>query len=512
MKKILFLPLLLITSLTGCNKSIPTKFDINEFYTDLEVKNYQVSDGELTQIFYDENTLIYQIKDQVDAGVVKMNQGIFEIHKTTSGEYETHGMITANTDLDILDGCNNFHNFAHIRPNEWKYSEEDNTYSLPTKLTYGVLVYTGYFSINDKEDISDIILAKEKEHEYKIDVKYKPDAKKIGKVDYTITFDHLNTNSNAKLKDFTTNTVVTKPTTWNEYQLSAFTQYGFSDIPYLNSFTIGLQLHFIKISGYSSGGYALVAYDCMSDVSKENSIKEELIQLGFTQKKEKVFYKETSTPNLNLNIQYGFITHDEIEIMVRHGEISEGNLLAYPNGYMQLFFSYALGEVDVTFEELNEKLTTSMNLPQIDDSVDYVSKISMLEYKDTLNNEAMNNPEFVEIFKEKGLEPGPIYDEMVSYYFYIEKESDAIAYLDSYCKVIEESGYEVNGTKGQSIAEREGRCVEYYALDETSNAPKYVVDIYLYDSSQSGDFEWTGVAEIILTKYTDLGIALYYLD
>ena len=59
---------------------------------------------------------------------------------------------------------------------------------------------------------------------------------------------------------------------------------------------------------------------------------------------------------LNLNIQYGFITHDEIEIMVRHGEISEGNLLAYPNGYMQLFFSYALGEVDVTFEDLNEKL------------------------------------------------------------------------------------------------------------------------------------------------------------
>ena len=509
MKKILFLPLLLISSLSSCGNSTPTKFDIKDFYSDLEVKNYQVSDGELTQIFYDEDTLIYQIKDQVDTGVVKMNQGIFEIHKTTAGEYETHGMITANTDLDILDGCNNFHNFANIKSSSWKYNQESNNYSLSVRSNYGILVYTGYFSPNDSNSIDKIFLSKVKNHEYKVDVKYKTTAKSAGKVDYTITFDHFNVNVNEKLKEFTTNTTVTKPTDWNEYQLSAFNQYGFTDIPYLDSYTIGLKLVFVKISDYASGGYACIAYDFMSSPSKENSIKEELTQLGFTQKGDRSFYKETETPNYNLNIQFRYILYEEIELMVQRGEASPGDLLAYPNGYMQLLFAYALGEIEVTFEELNDALTSTMNLPKIDDTVSFVSQISMIDYKEALNSQALNE---LEIFEDKGLEPGPIYDEMVSFYLYIEQESDAISYLDSYCDLIEESGYLVNGEEDKSIAERDGKCVEYYVLDEATGAPRYIVDIYLYNSAQVDEFEWDGVTEIILTKYTDLGIALYYSE
>ena len=512
MKKIFLLPLLLISTLVGCNQNTgPTKFEIDEFYHDLEIKNFRVSDGELTQIFYDENTLIYQISGQPDTGVVKMNQGIFEIYKKSDGNYDTHGMITANTTLDILDGCNNFHDFAHITKGEWTYLEESNSYKLKVGLAYGILIYTGYFAQADKEYIDTVTLSKVQNHEYNIDVKYIESAKKsLGKVDYTIHYDRYRANVNEKLKNFIENTTVIPQMTWNSYQALALETYGFTDVPFLQSFTIGLKLHFTQIAGYASGGYACIVYDCMSNASKESNIASELLELGFTQRSTKSFYKATSTTGINLNIQFAFITHEEIEVMVEHGEATEGDLLAYPNGYMQLLYAYSFGEVETSISELNSTFTTSMLLPSLSE-YSKISKLTEIDYKDAFNTAAVTDEEYIAMFKELGLEPGPIYDEIASIYFYIESEVDAVNYIDQYRELIEAGDYILNGEPGQSIKDMTGRCAEYY-LNNDNDLPQYVLDIYLYDSSQSGDFEWNGVVEMVITKYTDLGLALFFAD
>ena len=510
MKKLIVLPLLL-TVLAGCNPQ-DNKFEIKDFYNDLEVKNYTVSDNETTQIFYSDDALIYEKINQVNTGVVKMKQGIFEIHETSLGEYETHGMITPNTELSLFDGCNNFYDFSYIPQTKW--TKNKKTYVLrPTASNFSVLIYTGYFASNDKDYISEIVLSKKKAHEYVIDVNYKQSAldAKI-RENYQIVFNNFKKNKNEKLDNYIKSTTVTAQTGWNEYQLSALNTYGFNDLPFLSSYTIGMKLSFIRISGYASGGYACILYDCMSDVSKENSIASELEGLGFVKKGNKSYRKASTLPNLDFNATYSFITHEEIEKMVSQGEASEGDLLAYPNGYMQILFAYSFSEEEITLDNLNNVLTSSMELGEMEPS-SYINKITHIDYKDALNEEAVTDEEYIAMFEELGVEPGPLYDELASYYLYIDNENDAVSYIDNYRTSIKEAGYFFNNVnegdkESMSIKDMTSRCVEYYKYDGVHSMPKYVIDIYLFNSGE-GDFSWNGVVEIVITKYTDLGILLY---
>lgn len=512
MKKLLFIPLLVVP-LFACqpHSSKVEKFDIQDFFTDLESKNYRVHDEELTQIFYDENTLIYQSIGQVDTGVVKLQQGIFEIHMTSTGEYETHGMITSNTELDILDGCSNFHDITYLPSMYWIYNSKANNYSLSiNSRTYNILRYTGFFASNDQNKIESVTLAKTNVHEYKMDVKYRSSVIETEKKsNYSIVLDKYQENKNEVLEEFVKTAVISPQTKWNEYQLSAFNTYGLTDVPFLNAYTLGIKLSFVTISAYASGGYACILYDCMSDVSKEQDIENELLELDYQKKAERVFYKESSIPNYNFNIQYQFISYEEIVKMVNNQEASEGDLLAYPNGYMQILFSYSFGEVDTTLEEINNVLNNSMSSPAISNE-SYISKVTQIDYKDGYNQEAMTNEEYIAMFEEIGREPGPIYDEMRSIYIYIEDMDNAVTLIDNYREALKSTEYLSEQDVNTSIKDLEYRCVEYYLLDENGAASSSVIDIYLYNSSSSSDFEYSGVLEIVLTKYTELGMALFY--
>ena len=511
MKKIFLLPLLAI-SLVACNKA-PTylKFEIKDFYAELDTRNFTASDGETTQIFYHENAIMYKATGQVDYGVVKMkDQGIFEIHETSVGEYESHGMITPNTDLDILDGCNNIHDIVAISANKWKLNG-DNSYTIkPSANVYNVLIYTGYFLSDDRTKIKEILLKKTKAEEYRIDVVY-TESKSLN---YSITINNFGKNSNQKLDEFINNTTIQAQTEWNEYQLSAFEAFGLQDVPFLEAYTIGLKLYFQRVSSYASGGYICILYDCMSNVSKEADIANELVELGYTLKGDKYYAKETETLGVFFGVQYAFISYEEIEEMVERGETSPGNLLAYPTGYMQIVFAYSFEERGSSFEELNNVLSSSMHLPAFNEA-SYVKKITALDYKDSFNTAILEDEEYLEIFASLGLEPGPIYDEYISFFFYIDGASDATTFLDNYRASLYGSGYLFNqvndyDVESKSIAEMSTKCVEYYKNASGTNKPQYVLDMYLYDSSQSGDFDYNGVVEIVLTKYTDLGVQVIY--
>lgn len=503
-KSLTILPLFLLT-LGACNVTptkVDTSFKIDEFYNDLERKNYTISDGELTQIFYNENALLYRVIDQVDTAVVKMRQGIFEIHKTENS-FEPHGMLTPNTDLDLLDGCSNFHDISSIGKGQWKYDKESDTYTLkPTSFTYETLSYTGYFSAPDYSYIRDIVLSKTNKHEYKLDVHYKTSAKKE---DYTITFTHYGENVNHELMEYISNTTLTPQTDWNSYQLSALETYGFSNVPYLSSFTLGFKMYFMNFSGYASGGYACMVYDCMSDASMVEGIGEELISLGFEKESNNRYTIDSETVGLKLSVTYAYISHEEIEVMVAHKEANKGDLLAYPNGYMQYLFAYSFAEVETDFTSLNDVMMNSMSLPSLVEE-SFISKVTSISYKESFNNVAVTDEDYLAMFNELGYEPGPLYEELSSYYFYIESEEDAISYIDKYLSKIDES-YICTGDRDISISEETSRSKEFYMLED--DMVKYIVDVYLYDSSSSGDLLFPGVVEILITKYTELGAMFF---
>ncbi len=514
MKKIILLPILL-TLLSGCSGGSST-FKIESFYTDLEARNYVTYDGELKQIFYDENMIMFNAPNQVNYGVVKMSQGIFEIHETSDGSYETHGMLTPNVELDILDGCHNFHNIAYIAKSQWTYDSANKEYNLKiSKKNYSTLSYTGYFSNDDYNSIKNISLKRIKTHEYQVDVIYKDG---VSKENYSITLNNYKKNTNSELKEFITNTVVSPQTDWNDYQKSALEVYGLNDIPFLSSYTIGFFMYFQRIATYSSGGYACIVYDYMSSQEKEEDIAKELEDLHFLPDGEKKYYKPSSDiPGLNLNVEYAFISYEELEYMAERGEISPGNLLAYPYGYMQLLFAYSFGEIEISLADLNTVLLDKMALSPLDNTVSFINKITTVDYKDSVNEAAMNDEEYLEMFEELGLEPGPLYEELASYYLYIDLENDAVSYIDNYRESIRNSGYiySNNGAASDndslSIKDMSSKMVEYYKVSK-DGLPEYTIDIYLYDSSSPDNLNYDGVVEIVLSRYTELGLAFFFAE
>lgn len=505
-KKLLFLFPLLIPVLTGCKNDI--NFKIEDFYSDLEARNYTVSDGEITQKFYHENAIMFINKGQVNTGVVKLNQGIFEIYENSDG-YHTHGMITSNTTLDILDGCNNFHDLSYISLSNWEKLSSD-TYRLKlTKNVSNILPYTGYFLADDWSSIDRITLTKTDNHAYSLSFKY---IKERSKDNYSVKLTNYKKNKNKKLDDFISSTVVSKQTEWNEYQLSALNRYGLSDVPFLSSYSLGMKLNFAALPGSLEG--ICFVYDCLPLSVDMSNIGSELISLGFEKDSESRYHLNTPITGLALNLEYHYVTYSEIEEMVRQGYASEGDLLAYPDGYIQYVFSHGSVEVTSSISEINSKYMSTLGLSDFKEE-SYISKVGYTDYKDMFNEQAMTDPEYLEMFELIGEEPGPIYESYASIYLYIESIDDAVSYIDSYRTSLESNGYIFSSpydedSKDKSIIDLVTKSAAYYhPYSDSSDIPLSNIYFYLYDSSSS-EHGYDGVIEIVVEKYTELGIKLFY--
>lgn len=507
-KKLLFLFPLLMSVLTGCKPDI--NFKIEDFYTDLESRNYTVSDGEITQKFYSENAIMFINKGQVNTGVVKLNQGIFEIYESSEG-YQTHGMITANTTLDILDGCHNFHYLSYISITNWEKLSSD-TYRLRlTKNVSRILPYTGYFLADDWTSIDRITLTKTDNHAYSLSFKY---IKSRSKDNYSVKLSNYKKNKNAKLDDFISTAVVTKQSEWNEYQLSALNNYGLSDVPFLSSYSLGMKLNFLAFPGSIEG--ICFIYDCLPLSVDMSKIGDELISKGFEKDSDYRYHLNTEVIGVALNLEYHYVTYSEIEEMVIQGYASEGDLLAYPDGYIQYVYSHGTVEVTSSISEINSKYMSTLGLSDfVDES--YISKVGYTDYKDMLNNAAMSDPEFLEMFEYIGEEPGPIYESYASIYLYIESIDDAVSYIDSYRTSLESNGYIFSSpyeedNKDKSIIDLVSKSAGYYhPYLDNSEIPLSNIYFYLYDSSSS-EHSYNGVVEIVVEKYTELGIKLFYAE
>lgn len=492
--------------------SCDSSFKIDDFYSDLDSRNYTVSDNELTQRFIGENIVMFDAINQISTGVVKMSQGIFEIYQTSNGDYAPHGMITSNTELDILDGCNNFHDLTYIPRDYWTFVDE-NTYKLTLNSgTFNVLASTRYFNLNDKDSIKEVSLKRVEKHTYDLSFTYKSSS---SDKDYVVSLTNYGQNHDEKLENYVKNTIVNKQTNWNDYQMSALTNYGYEEVPFLSSLTLGMKLLFLSVPGYYGGGYVLFIYDCLGSASQINDIKTELTSLGFHKRSERVFYKETNVAGYTLNCEFAYISYEEIKVMVEHGEASEGDLLAYPTGYTQLVFSYGIAEQEVSLDVINDKFTNHMELSPLEDA-SFINKIMMVDYTESYNDIAIHDEEYLEMFHEMGLEPGPIYEEMCSIYLYIDKESDAANYIDTYRNTFKDNGYKFyslyeEDTEEKSIVDMTFNCVQYNkTISDTNLNPVASIDIYMFDSTTTLDYSYDGVVEIVISRYTELGIEFFY--
>ena len=497
--------LLSFSGLTGCSNNKPSsedlpKMDLDYFYSSIEGMNFSVNDNEYEQIFYSHDAMIQNITGQRQTGIVRLkDQGIFEIHTLDNGEFETHGMLSPNFELEYTDFLNNFYRIKYLDKSNWRTKEDGYTLPIVTG-AYSNLTETGYFVKDEEGLIENIKLtADETKREFYINVKYEETAKKE---DFILTIKDIGNCKNEKLENYVKTALITRQTDWNDYQMSAIKAYGFWDVPYFQAFTKGLKLYFQSYAAYGSGGYIFLAFDYMSDKNKETEYARELQLLGYTRDSTlegdgvNAFVQE-ETPGYNRVISFKYIPVEEIDSYER---------VAFPYGYMQVSYNYALSERTSSVQETDE-LLNSVDLPSISDPDLNIKKVTIIDYKKMMNDEAMSE-ENIAIFEEAGIEPGPVYDIYCSIFFYIDKKADAIAFIDDYMESIDRKIYRPTELfdDGDSIEDIYMNSAEYYHVD-FKGRPESVIDIYLNDSSYQ---TWTGVVEFVITKYTETGKRLFF--
>ena len=479
-----------------------SKFEIQEFYDVLSSLNFKADDGEIAQSFYGPDAMTFDIEDQIETGIIRNEQGIFQVYKTNSG-YKSQGMLSPNNSLKITGFINSIFDITYIDIDDWEYSSQDNCYSLfPSQGdidNYEILVGTGYFYSRDEEDVDAVNIKKNSESTYVIEVIYSEDTL-TGHESFNVDITDIGSSNNAVLEAFR-QTRIEPHTSWDEYQISALEYYGFEEAPFLSSYTLGLMITFQRVDGYVVGGSVLIAYDCMSSYEKETTIIDELVELGYHDEtiegSLEHYYTKEKEPGINSTIEFRFVSVEEIDAY---------NRVAYPNGYMQVVYGHALKSEETDNADLNDKLT-SMGLPSFNGGTT-VTKFETIDYTSRINEEISTSEEGLEIFDALSLEPGPISALSVEIFLYIEDRDDAVELLDSYRESIQEadyfqSEYVLNPTGSINDIKYDTYFSE---VEEGFGLSRNEIDLYLTNTNTG---EYDGRVTIVLNSYTDLGILFY---
>ena len=474
---------------------------VERFYKVLKDSNFTASDGEFTQKFYGENGFTSDVPDQEQVAILRMGeQGIFEAHKLESGDYEVHGMLSPNYELPYTSFMLNFTFLNEIEFNKWKKYDDDEYFFYPSPSDLTILANLGI--VGDVNSVEKVHLSENPlDGSFKVIFKY---YEETPLTDLEIDVYDIGKTVNEKLLAFS-KTTVNPQTSWNAYQLKAMQVYGFENIPFFSTYDLGLKLYFDKIALSGIEVTLFQVYDYLASKADEAIIEDELVKkYGYYKHPSsddegiKVYQKDV-TSDRSLRMEFKYLTLEEVEADQR---------IAFPNGYLQVNYSYVPLEDDLTISEMNEIFTNAV-IPNISLNSEDVERIYKISYKDLYNNAALYDEEVLAALKEKGLEPGPLYEEYCSIYITVDDPINIVDKLEDFRDDLKDNNFVIREgfeeLDSLLITELPHGCIGYDNL----NKPYSSVDIYYYDSSL---LEYTGTIEILVTKYTELGYLLYFVD
>lgn len=474
------------------------------FYDDIANKNFTVTNSSRKELFCGDYGYSEEIFGMDDFAILQItDEGIFEAHKLASGDYEIHGMLSPNKNIDYNLFSYNFMAILDITKPNWTLMPDKVRYQVFTtsqQVSYNLL-NAGMF--DNVEDIESVILkAGINGNKYELTVRYYADSMLD---EQKITISDVGTTKNEKLEELSKKEPVAQ-TTWSQYQLDGMEGYGFTDIPFFSTFGLGIKLYFNYFVINGSAVTVFEIYDYLGSKEDEAVIADELENLyGFLPHQHQsdgiYSYYKSYLGDINLLVQFKYVSRNEIEYIEQE---------AFPYGYTQLSYAYVAAETDLSEDDLNA-LFTEVNLPTLDLDMDRLARLYKIEYKDIYNQSIMEDEEYIAICEALGLDVGPMYEHYFSLFLEVsDNELDydyIVSLLDSFISDLKTSGFvirpECQDYEEESIKDAPNGVLSF---DFYKNELPYGgIDIYLFGSY--GDFEtFNGTVEIVYEEYTELGI------
>jgi len=469
---------------------------IEDFYQDIEFGSYVADNGVSKQTFYGEKGILVENEEESYGFVKVEEQGIFEFHVKEDGDYEVHGMLSPNSELPLFRFAYCFSQILDLDSDLFSFVQEKGFYHLEAD-TYAKNVFSYLGLLTDVDNIKEANLY-QNSNGYLFESVYEDDSTVY------ITITDIGKTKNKKMDTFAS-TKKEKQTEWNDYQKKAISYYGFWDIPFFSSYTLGLQLYFQTITLNGLPLTACLCYDYLSSKDSEASIASELenrfgYQEHSSSKQGGVYvYSKPYNADMDLFVSFRFVDVTEL---------SADDAIAYPYGYMQVSYSYAPSEKDFTSDELDTQLL-SLNYPAmgLDDSK--LDRIYEISYKESQNEAMMTSPDFIEMLKEKGLEPGPVFGEYFSLYLVSEEEDYLCSTLDTFISNLKQLGFAIRiGFEDyDSLPIKQMPNGIGFDLFDGDGYPLVSFDFYT-KSLDTGKYE--GSMEIVLTQYTELAQKVFF--
>jgi hypothetical protein len=121
----------------------------------------------------------------------------------------------------------------------------------------------------------------------------------------------------------------------------------------------------------------------------------------------------------------------------------------------------------------------------------------------------MTSPDFIEMLKEKGLEPGPVFGEYFSLYLVSEEEDYLCSTLDTFISYLKQLGFAIRiGFEDyDSLPIKQMPNGIGFDLFDEDGYPSVSFDFYT-KSLDTGKYE--GSMEIVLTQYTELAQKVFF--
>lgn len=482
---------------------VPQKNLLDYFYEDIEGKNFTVSSKAKKELFCGEYGYSEEILNGDEFAILPItNKGIFEAHKLENGDYEIHGMLSPNKNIPYNLFSYNFMAMTDIKKTEWKYIQSTDRFQMfANNRTFDSLVNAGMFE--NVEYVETIYLKEGINSKYELTVKYFSESMID---DEKINITNVGTTENLKMKELGKTEPVVQ-TEWNDYQIRGMTEYGFADIPFFSTFSLGLKLYFNYFAINGTGVTVFEIYDYLGKKQDEEVIADELVNLyGFelyAHQDEGVYsYYKSYLDEINLLITFKYVPVDEI--------LPATDRVAFPYGYTQIAFAYVAAEKDLNKEELDTFLEDA-HLPAVDVDMDKIARIYKIEYRDIYNKNVMEDPNYISACEALEEEVGPMYEEYFSLFFEL-KDKDAdydyiVDLLDTFRKDLKENGF---------VIRPECEADDIYSIDAAPNGT-ISYDLYEEDNLVGGldiylngiadDFEaFNGTVEIVYELYTELGL------